>query len=177
MRGKMDTDHASVALLPRGRAADRARSPASCHPNRRAIDLATGRTEIDAARFERVDRHGVTQDIHIAVLWGRRLSAPPIRDRRCAIDTRAACPPADSGRIAKDGHDIDRFRFMGMGRRSESRNRSQIAAHSYQLSPASTLRMTSSVFACEGTWTAGVHGDAMDTVSDSARDREVPTRR
>ena len=69
----------------------------TCRRRRPSIDLAAGGAEVDAARIERVDRHRVAQDVHVAVAAAAgRWSAAPTRCRRCGCGRRAACRRAGS---------------------------------------------------------------------------------
>ena len=95
----------------------------------RAIDLAAGRAEIDAARVERIDGHRVAQHVHVAILlrqaFGERF--PFVAARLAAIHAQLAVRRKMLG-IALDGHDVDGFRFVRVNVNRETEVGRQIAA-------------------------------------------------
>src|SRR6185437_11185124 len=72
----------------------------------RAVDLAASRAEINAARFERIDAHGVAKDVYVAIFLREAFGEgfPFIATGATAIDAQFAIERVMLG-IAFDGHD------------------------------------------------------------------------
>src|SRR5579875_1213843 len=96
----------------------------------RRVDLAAGGAEVDAARVERVDGHRVAQDVHVAVRLGQTLGEclPVVAAGPRAVDAQAAARRVVLG-VARDGHDEDGVRLVGVDGDREAEVARQVAAH------------------------------------------------
>ena len=95
----------------------------------RAINLAAGGAEIDAAWVEVIDGHGVAEDVHVAILlrqtFGERF--PFVAAGATAPHLELAVDRKMFG-IALDWDDVDGFRFVGVYVDREAEIGGQIAA-------------------------------------------------
>src|SRR6185312_10048531 len=96
---------------------------------RRSVHLPAGRSEVDATRLQRVHRHGIAQDVHVAVALGQagRQRLPLAAATAAAVDAQLAVLDEVQG-IAGDGHDVQRFRLMRVYVDDEAKVGGQVAA-------------------------------------------------
>ena len=91
--------------------------PPAVAPVGRRIDLPTGRTEINPAGIAGIDRHGVSQNVHVAMFLGQPLGQrfPFVPSGPTAIDPQFPVRRIMFG-VALDRHDVHRLRFVRMDR-------------------------------------------------------------
>ncbi len=89
---------------------------------RRAVDLAAGGAEVDAAVVQRIDGHGVAEHVDVAVLLGQAGSEGfpfvaagfAAKDLQGAVDGKVV-------RVGFDGDDVEGFGLVSDGSRCQTR--------------------------------------------------------
>src|SRR5690606_18718075 len=96
----------------------------------RPVHLAAGGTEIDSARVEGVDGHGIAQYIDVAIaLWQPVCERFPfVASRAASVHTQLSIRRIMFG-VAFYGNDIDRFRLMCMDVDDKTKVGGEVAAN------------------------------------------------
>src|SRR6476469_624495 len=135
---------------------------------RGGVDLPAGGAEIDAARIERIDRHGVAQHVHVTVVLGQAVG-----ERLPLLPAGAAAvhPEPPVGRIvlgvALDRHHVDRLGLVGVHVDGESEVARQVAAHlSPRLARVVAAHDVPVLLHEQYPGARAVHRDAVDAVAD-----------
>jgi len=134
----------------------------------RAVDLASGGAEIDAALIEGVDRHGIAEDVDVAVFLRETLGEffPFVAAGAAAVNPEFAVGNKMLA-VALDRDDVDGVRLVSVDVDDEAEVGGKIAAD-FLPGVAGVVRAHDvPVFLHEqDARTSGIHGDVVNAVAD-----------